>query len=80
MAYRFVSKSEDVRTAADAEAYVVSDTGGVVIPTGNTTATERGWQIECFSTGFKPIPYRSRNETGWTPGVATDLSNHKPSL
>jgi hypothetical protein len=52
MTIRLVSKQQ-ARSAADAELFVLRDTGGAVVPTGNTTAIgdgpTSGWKIEVFS-------------------------------
>jgi hypothetical protein len=49
MATRLVPK-EHAQTAADAEAFVVQDTGGAVVPTGKTEKVEGGWAVQCYST------------------------------
>ncbi len=53
MAVRLVPK-QIARSAADAEASVIRDTGGAVVPTGNTKeigdGASSGWAVEVFST------------------------------
>lgn len=50
MAFRLVP-IENAKTAADAEAFVIHDTGGAVIPVlGKTEAVEGGWKVQCYST------------------------------
>src|SRR5579864_1042002 len=49
MAFRLVSK-ENARTAADAEAFVTSDCGGAVVPTGVTSEVSGGWSVQVYST------------------------------
>jgi len=49
MAYRLIP-NESARTAKDAEAFVVADTGGQVIPTGQTEEIPGGWRVEVFAS------------------------------
>jgi hypothetical protein len=60
MAHRLVP-TEYAKSAADAEAYVVSDTGGQVIPiTGKTQEVEVGWRVDVYSTDGRasmPLPH-----------------------
>ena len=50
MAHRLVP-IEKAKSAADAEAFVIQDTGGQVIPVvGKTEAVEGGWRVEVYST------------------------------
>jgi hypothetical protein len=57
MAFRMVS-SADAKSAADAKAFIVSDTGGMCIPTGLVREVSNGFQVEVFSTdgrGHMPL-------------------------
>jgi hypothetical protein len=49
MAVRLVP-NENARSAAAAEAFVVSDSGGTVIPTGETARVNGGWAVQVYST------------------------------
>lgn len=50
MAHRLVP-IEKAKTAADAEAFVIQDSGGQVIPVvGKTEAVEDGWRVEVYSS------------------------------
>jgi hypothetical protein len=49
MAHRLVP-IENAKSAADAEAFVLQDSGGQVVPVvGKTEAVEGGWRVEVFS-------------------------------
>jgi hypothetical protein len=55
MTFRLVS-SADAKTAADAEAFVISDTGGQVVPiSGKTTEVSNGWRVEVYSTDGRTV-------------------------
>jgi hypothetical protein len=58
MAYRLVP-IEYAKSGPDAEAYVVADTGGQVIPiAGKTTEVEGGWRVEVHSLdGRASMPF-----------------------
>jgi len=49
MAVRLVP-NENARSAAAAEAFVISDSGGTVVPTGETTRVNGGWSVQVYST------------------------------
>jgi hypothetical protein len=57
MAHRLVP-IEKAKSAVDAEAFVVADTGSQVIPVvGKTEAVEGGWRVEVYSTdGMAHVP------------------------
>lgn len=48
-AHRFVARNSIIKTAQYAESFVVTDTGGQVIPTGITEKLPDGFRVECFS-------------------------------
>jgi hypothetical protein len=66
MSFRLVPK-QIALTAADAEAAVVQDTGGSVVPTGNTIAigdgTNAGWSVEVFSMDGLSTPHAATGRT-----------------
>jgi hypothetical protein len=49
MAHRMIPFSPQVQTAEDAENFLISDSGGVVFPAGNTIQVPGGFQVECYS-------------------------------
>jgi hypothetical protein len=49
MPYRLVP-TQNARSAADAEAFVISDSGGSVIPAGETVEVDGGWCVQVYST------------------------------
>ncbi len=49
MAFRTVGII-DAKTAEDAKAFVVADTGGACIPTGPVKEISGGWAVEVYST------------------------------
>jgi hypothetical protein len=69
MTFRLVSKQQ-ARSAADAELFVLRDTGCAVVPTGNTTAigdgANAGWSVECFSTDGMASPPAAVGRTVFT--------------
>jgi hypothetical protein len=55
-AYRLVPK-ENAKDKASAETYVIIDSGGAAIPTGETIEITGGWKVGVYSTdGMATIP------------------------
>lgn len=50
MAYRLVPKTDQVKTAADAVAFIAADTGGAVVATGEVEEVRGGWKVQVYST------------------------------
>lgn len=48
MAFRYVP-SEVATSVEEAEFYILSETGGTVVPTGFTQKISNGWQVEVWS-------------------------------
>jgi hypothetical protein len=57
MAFRTV-RSRDAHSAEQAEGFIVSETGGQVIPTGRTEEVAGGWRVEVHSLdGRASMPF-----------------------
>jgi hypothetical protein len=56
MSFRVVPSTSQIQTPADAEAFIIQDTDGAVMPTGVTQPVNGGWRVEVYSLDGMPSP------------------------